>query len=270
MLFSFGRDVNIQWKHGVNALPEEEQDGRGRISIILWGLAQDVIEEANSPPMVNNSENYGGVPREARKTNHFRKNTGPNTPQNVPANGGRKVMQAGDNRDRRAGDRPLFVLSEDRERMERERLERERIERERDREREREREREWERERERRAEWERQQRGPYGRSRSRSRSRERRIPPPDYDRDRGMDRRDRDYYPPPSSYPPTRDYPPRDDRGRYSNAPHSHPPPNRHSNAPPPPPPPSNGRVIPNGVCFEFANNGTCRFGDTCKFRHER
>ena len=24
MLFSFGRDVNINWKHGVNALPEEE------------------------------------------------------------------------------------------------------------------------------------------------------------------------------------------------------------------------------------------------------
>jgi hypothetical protein len=27
MLFTFGRDVNIQWKHGINALPESEQDG---------------------------------------------------------------------------------------------------------------------------------------------------------------------------------------------------------------------------------------------------
>ena len=36
MMFSFGRDVNIKWKHGVNALSEEEQDGKGRVSIILW------------------------------------------------------------------------------------------------------------------------------------------------------------------------------------------------------------------------------------------
>eukprot|EP00854_Cymbomonas_tetramitiformis_P031806 gene31806-40115_t len=28
MLFSFGRDVNINWKHGVNALPAEQHDGQ--------------------------------------------------------------------------------------------------------------------------------------------------------------------------------------------------------------------------------------------------
>lgn len=28
-VFSFGRDVNILWKHGINAMPEEEQDGKG-------------------------------------------------------------------------------------------------------------------------------------------------------------------------------------------------------------------------------------------------
>lgn len=44
-VFSFGRDVNIHWKHGINALPKEEQDGKGRVSIILWGLVDDVIEE---------------------------------------------------------------------------------------------------------------------------------------------------------------------------------------------------------------------------------
>jgi len=36
MLISFGRDVNIRWKHGINALPEEQHDGKGRISVILW------------------------------------------------------------------------------------------------------------------------------------------------------------------------------------------------------------------------------------------
>lgn len=51
-VFSFGRDVNILWKHGVNALKPEEQDGKGRISIILWGLAQNVVEEAGSPPLL--------------------------------------------------------------------------------------------------------------------------------------------------------------------------------------------------------------------------
>lgn len=51
MLFSFGRDVNIVWKHGINALPEEEQDGKGRISIILWGKVPEVVEEAGSPRM---------------------------------------------------------------------------------------------------------------------------------------------------------------------------------------------------------------------------
>jgi len=51
-VFSFGRDANILWKHGINALPPEEQDGKGRISIILWGLAKGVIEEEGSPPLL--------------------------------------------------------------------------------------------------------------------------------------------------------------------------------------------------------------------------
>mmetsp|Transcript_29292 Transcript_29292/g.63571 ORF Transcript_29292/g.63571 Transcript_29292/m.63571 type:complete len:418 (-) Transcript_29292:76-1329(-) len=51
-VFSFGRDANILWKHGVNALAPDQQDGKGRISIILWGLAQDAIEEEGSPPLL--------------------------------------------------------------------------------------------------------------------------------------------------------------------------------------------------------------------------
>ena len=51
-VFTFGRDVNILWKHGVNALHPDEQDGKGRISIILWGLAQNAIEEEGSPPLL--------------------------------------------------------------------------------------------------------------------------------------------------------------------------------------------------------------------------
>ncbi|ETW02484.1 hypothetical protein H310_05985 [Aphanomyces invadans] len=59
MLFAFGRDVNINWKHGVNALPEDKFCGKGRISIILWGLAQDVVEELDSPPLLTNDARNG-------------------------------------------------------------------------------------------------------------------------------------------------------------------------------------------------------------------
>ncbi|KAJ1448695.1 hypothetical protein M885DRAFT_538268 [Pelagophyceae sp. CCMP2097] len=49
MLFYFGRDVNIRYKHGVNFV--EDHDGKGRISIILWGQA-NVLDEENSPQML--------------------------------------------------------------------------------------------------------------------------------------------------------------------------------------------------------------------------
>lgn len=74
-VFSFGRDANILWKHGVNALPPDQQDGKGRISIILWGLAQDVIEEEESPPLLgsdgqgphaNNNQNHNKRPNNRR------------------------------------------------------------------------------------------------------------------------------------------------------------------------------------------------------------
>jgi hypothetical protein len=35
MLFAFGRDVNIKWKHGVNALPEAQHDGKGVLYLFI-------------------------------------------------------------------------------------------------------------------------------------------------------------------------------------------------------------------------------------------
>ena len=58
MLFAFGRDVNIKWKHGVNALPKELHDGKGRISIILWGLTHMPIDEAGSPALICNTPGH--------------------------------------------------------------------------------------------------------------------------------------------------------------------------------------------------------------------
>lgn len=44
--YSFGNSVNANWKHGINALPPEEQEGRlGRISIIIWGWSPIVKAE---------------------------------------------------------------------------------------------------------------------------------------------------------------------------------------------------------------------------------
>lgn len=53
MLFYFGQDANIRWQHGINALPEAEQDGKGRISIILWGNCTAAVDEPGSPPMLS-------------------------------------------------------------------------------------------------------------------------------------------------------------------------------------------------------------------------
>jgi len=60
MLFFFGRDVNIRWQHGLNALPAEEQGGKGRISIILWGLTTLAVEEEGSPSMLADSSDSKG------------------------------------------------------------------------------------------------------------------------------------------------------------------------------------------------------------------
>ena len=65
-VFSFGRDVNIHWKHGINALSTEEIEiaktnsdtiPQGRISIILWGLASNTIEENGSPSLLGSDGN---------------------------------------------------------------------------------------------------------------------------------------------------------------------------------------------------------------------
>ena len=39
-IFSFGKDVNIKWKHGIPQIPPEKQHNKGRISIIAWGYIE--------------------------------------------------------------------------------------------------------------------------------------------------------------------------------------------------------------------------------------
>ena len=87
-VFTFGRDVNIHWKHGINALAPEEQDGKGRISIIVWGLAQNVAEEAGSPPLL-------GANGKGPHANNNNKNKNPNR-RNRNGNKGKKGDKSGD------------------------------------------------------------------------------------------------------------------------------------------------------------------------------
>jgi hypothetical protein len=84
-VFSFGRDVNIRWKHGINAV--QEKSDQGRVSIIVWGLAQNVIEEEDSPPLLGSDgqgphaakKNHSNYPRNDKKNcrrnyHHSKKN----------------------------------------------------------------------------------------------------------------------------------------------------------------------------------------------------
>ena len=36
-IYTFGKDVNILWRHGILQVPPEQQTQEGRISIIAWG-----------------------------------------------------------------------------------------------------------------------------------------------------------------------------------------------------------------------------------------
>lgn len=65
-------------QHGINALPPDEQDGKGRISIILWGLADNVIEEEGSPPLLG-ADGQGPHAKKRQKNNRNRnRNNGNN------------------------------------------------------------------------------------------------------------------------------------------------------------------------------------------------
>ena len=40
--FAFGKDVNIDWRHGIPQIPENKKHDKGRISIIAWGWVDQI------------------------------------------------------------------------------------------------------------------------------------------------------------------------------------------------------------------------------------
>merc|ERR1712224_697819 len=55
-LYAFSRAVNIQWMHGINALPRDKKTNEGRISIIVWGLTKKLIDEPNEPKILEDND----------------------------------------------------------------------------------------------------------------------------------------------------------------------------------------------------------------------
>ena len=55
-LYAFSKAVNIQWMHGINAIPKERQTNEGRISIIVWGLTNKLIDEPNEPNILEDND----------------------------------------------------------------------------------------------------------------------------------------------------------------------------------------------------------------------
>ena len=65
---SYGRAVNANWKHGVNALPEHDNrgtDARGTFTVVLWGRARGAVEDplsdavaiaADAPPLKSKAD----------------------------------------------------------------------------------------------------------------------------------------------------------------------------------------------------------------------
>jgi hypothetical protein len=60
-VFTVGRDISTRFKQGINALPETEQDGKGRINIILWGWSSTGTEEVEPSAVVGDSVQGGGA-----------------------------------------------------------------------------------------------------------------------------------------------------------------------------------------------------------------
>ena len=42
MAYTFSKNVNIEWKHGIPKVKEEEFKDKGRISIIAWGYVHQI------------------------------------------------------------------------------------------------------------------------------------------------------------------------------------------------------------------------------------
>lgn len=105
-VFTFGRDVNIRWKHGVNALPEEEYDGKGRISIILGGLIRDVVEEIGYPSLLgaDGEGPHAANNNTTNKKRQFQNVNGNNNNNQKNGNGGGKGRRR--NRGKNSGGPP--------------------------------------------------------------------------------------------------------------------------------------------------------------------
>lgn len=91
--FSYGRDVNIRWKHGVSALPANDDTEGTRISIVIWGELKDVKDQDDSPALLE-----GSGPQRKKSTRKGR---------------GRRENQRSPKKEEKEGDDPSPEVSKD-------------------------------------------------------------------------------------------------------------------------------------------------------------
>ena len=60
---SFGQDVNLHFKHAINALADNQQDGKGCINVLVWGWTENIVKENESPVVQRDPE----VPQDEKK-----------------------------------------------------------------------------------------------------------------------------------------------------------------------------------------------------------
>ena len=87
--YAFGRDVNLEWRHGV--LPTKKEDCTGRISIIAWGYVEqsdDRTRQANHPFFNQDQKNHDRNNNNNKNKHTFKKsNNGNNKKGNKKGKG---------------------------------------------------------------------------------------------------------------------------------------------------------------------------------------
>jgi len=72
-----GRDVNIQWMSGLNSIPQDERQGKGTVTLYLYGRAEDVVDEPGGPPLLKLETNRSECSSSSIKCTDYRSLAGP-------------------------------------------------------------------------------------------------------------------------------------------------------------------------------------------------
>jgi len=75
---SFGKNVSLRWKHGLNYIPEEGRQKKDTFVVVVSGLAKDVISEPAVFPLSKTSRKVAAAPSEGLMRTSVAKSVGGN------------------------------------------------------------------------------------------------------------------------------------------------------------------------------------------------